>query len=272
MSSSMQDAINLCFKNRFKCVQIKIVSACLLLVSVHGTGFAGLMPLTPDTSGQYKSDFQTAWNNTTEFGQLGETKIGGTQGALGNRVYRSYLIFDTQQADALIIGASLKIGITYWTTSQGLTPNPGAQIGIDFGLPALHSPLTIASNHTSPGNIFGQAIFDDLGTRSLGSIIVDSAPNIVGSGPPVVWYTLNLPLSFISAFNQAKLGTDRYIAVGIKVQNERENILKISNNVGEYAPQLIVNSISVVPEPWAIVSLISGLLIMILGRVRSISG
>lgn len=272
MSSFLQDAINVCFKNSFKCVSVRFMSACLLLVSFHGTGFAGLMPLTPDTSGQYKSDFQTAWNNTTALGQLGETNIGGTQGALGNRLYRSYLIFDTQQADALILGASLKIGIASWTTSQGLTPNPGAQIGIDFGMPKLHTPADIASNHINPGNIFGQAIFEDLGDRSLGSIVVDSAPNIIGSGPPVVWYTLNLPISFIAAFNQAKLGTDRYIALGIRVQNERENILKISNSVGEFAPQLVVNTISVVPEPWAIVSMISGLLIMTLGRFRPISG
>lgn len=248
--------------------------SCLLLLGLSIWTYlssscqAGLMNLDPDTTGQYKSDLMTAWNNTTGFSQLAETHVGGTQGMLGNRFYRSYLIFDTQDADALIIGATLRLGVTYWTTSQGVTPSPGSSTELFVGLPN-YSAAEIAANHNVPGDPMGMTLYNDLTSNRFGSVVVNSAPNMPGSPPGAVWYSFDLPISFISAFNQAKLNGTRYVPLSVSPRDQFTQFLTLGNNTLTYQPLLAVNTISSVPEPLAMISLGSGLVIVMLAKRKS---
>lgn len=233
----------------------------LLILGLGSTIQAGLIPITPTTAGHYKTDYNTAWNNTSGLGSFSITSVGGTQGILGNRLYRSYLIFDTYDADSVIVSASIQLGVSLWTTSQGVTPTPGTFTGLDMAMPSVYSASQIASNHMSPGDPIGMNIYDDLDSQFLGSVNINSAPNMPGGVSPVVWYTFNLPLSFVSAFNQARTGTARYVTVSLIANNPHFNYIQIAASSGINAPVLTVNSITSVPEPMSFIALGSGLIL-----------
>lgn len=223
---------------------------------------ADFLDLGPNTVGYYTADTDYAWNNTSGLGQISSTLIGSTQATLVNKEHRTYMIFDTFQANSGIISASIDFGISWWTNSRGGQPSvPNFDLWV--GLPNSISAENYATAHPMYSNS-GRAQFDALADHSLGSVKVTAAPNTIGAGS-VVWYTVNLPISFVAAFNQAQLGRSRYITLSVTADNALVNKAEIT----EVAPNgtiLRVNTIASVPEPLSFVGFGLGLVIVIAGR------
>jgi hypothetical protein len=227
---------------------------------------ADFVNLSPNTVGYYTADPNFAWNDTTSMGQISSTTlIGSTQGLLANKEHRTYMIFDTFQANSGILSASINIGISWWTNSRGGLPSvPNFKLWV--GQPQGFSAADFASPHPMYSDS-GRLLFDALSDNSLGNVTVNAAPNTTGFGS-VIWYTVNLPLSFVAKFNQAQTGGARYVTLSLTADNayiNKAEITQVSPN-GSY---LRVNTFSSVPEPFSVVSLGLGIAFAVAGSRRN---
>ena len=229
------------------------------------TARAGQIPLLPYSSGEYVSDHTgSAKNNSMGLGNIGSTSVGSLQGLGALREHRSFLIFDTLGSFTPIVGASLQIGVTSWTTFQGGPPNSQVPLHLLVGQPTLHTAAEIAASHLWYGDYGVGAIFDDLGSSGLGSITVNNAPNI--SGGTAAMFVAPLPTGFVDAFNQARLDGSRYVTISITAAEFTTNYAQLG--FGSLGVQLVVNSVSAVPEPLSVTSFMIGLTGLAIARRR----
>ena len=238
---------------------------CIILAECLCTVSASQITLFPNTSGDYTSDHSSSpVNNTNGLNGTHTTEVGNNQGLLAPHVMRSFLIFDTLGADASIVGATLDIGVTSWTTMIGAIPLPGSVIHLNLGLPTQFTAEQIAASHTDFQDPASQAIYNDLSGVSLGTVQINIAPNWPGAPGPINWYTATMPLGFVAAFNQARSGSARYLTISLSLAESMGNLVRLGSSSVE-SPKLNINTITVVPEPISLTSLIigcSGLLII----------
>ena len=241
------------------------VVTCIILAECLCTVSASQITLFPNTSGDYSSDHSgSPVNNTNGLNGTHTTEVGNNQGLLAPHEMRSFLIFDTLGADASIVGATLDIGVTSWTTMIGAIPLPGSVIHLNLGLPTQFTAEQIAASHTDFFDPASQAIYNDLSGVSLGTVEINIAPNWPGAPGPINWYTAAMPLGFVAAFNQARSGSARYLTISLSLAESMGNLVRLGSSSVE-SPILNINTITVVPEPISLTSLIigfSGLLII----------
>lgn len=219
---------------------------------------AGQIPLAPYSSGEYISDHNgSAKNNSMGLGTLGSISVGSFQGLGALREHRSFLIFDTLGSSTPITSANLQIGVTSWTTFQGDEPNPQVPLHLLLGQPVGHSAAEIAASHLWYGDYGVQSIFDDLGSSGLGTITVNAAPNLAGGSGAAAMYLAPLPAGFVDAFNQARQDGTRFVTISITAAEYTTNYAQLG--FGMLGVQLVVNSISAVPEPLSVISLVIGI-------------
>ena len=241
------------------------IMTCIILAENLCSVSASQITLFPNTSGNYTSDHSSSpVNNTNGLNGTHTTEVGNNQGLLAPHVMRSFLIFDTLGADASIVGATLDIGVTSWTTMIGAIPLPGSVIHLNLGLPTQFTAEQIAASHTDFQDPASQAIYNDLSGVSLGTVEINIAPNWPGAPGPINWYTATMPLGFVAAFNQARSGSARYLTISLSLAESMGNLVRLGSSSVE-SPKLTINTITVVPEPISLTSLIigcSGLLII----------
>ena len=220
---------------------------------------ASQMTLFPNTSGKYTSDHTgSPVNNTNGLNGPHSIEVGNNQGLLAAREMRSFLIFDTLDADASVIGASLDIGVVTWTTMIGSIPPSGSAIHLNLGLPVQFTAEQIAASHTDFTDPASLAIYNDLEGVSLGTIEINIAPNWPGGSGTINWYTATMPFGFLAAFNQARAGSARYLTVSLSLSESMGNLVSLGSSLPYEIPKLSVNTIRVVPEPVSLTSLIIG--------------
>jgi hypothetical protein len=241
------------------------IMTCIILAESLCSVSASQITLFPNTSGDYTSDHSSSpVNNTNGLNGLHTTEVGNNQGLLAPHEMRSFLIFDTLEADASIVGATLEIGVVSWTTMIGSIPEPGSVVHLNLGLPTQFTAEQIAASHTDFMDPASQAIYNDLSGVSLGTIEINIAPNWPGAPGPINWYTATMPLGFVAAFNQARSGSARYLTISLSLSESMGNLVRLGSSSVE-SPKLTINTITVVPEPISLTSLIigcSGLLII----------
>lgn len=228
-------------------------------ISVH----ADFVDLTPNTTGYFTADTTYAWNNTTGLGDLSTTLIGSTQGLLANKQHRSYLIFDTYQANSAITSGSINFGVSSWTNSRGGLPT--YPLSIQAGLPTGGFTAADFASLNPMYTSGTMPLFNALDDNSLGSVQVTVAPNTAPVSGQVVWYTINLPLGFVVAFNQARLNGSRYLTLSVKATDPYMNRAEISQ-IAPNGTTLRVNTISSTPEPLSMVSLGVGVGLILLKK------
>lgn len=239
----------------------------LAIACVNASVRAGQLPLNPYSSGEYVTDFNgSAKNNSLGLGTLGTTSAGGEQGIGSLREHRSFLIFDTLQADSAIVAATIQIDVSSWTNTRGGQPNTSVPVDLMLGQPTSHTAAEIAASHSFYGDAGVLSIFNDLAGNSLGSIAVNMAPNLPGGSGSATMYSATLPFGFIAAFNQARNNGTRYVSISIAAAQYTSNYVQFGN--GNLGVQLVVNSLSVVPEPYSVSSLIIGIGGISLARQR----
>lgn len=235
--------------------RLLILPIFILLLSFQVSIQADFIDLNPNTTGYFTADTTYAWNNTSSLGNVLSTMIGSTQGLLANKEHRSYMIFDTYQVNSGIISASIRFGVSSWYNSRG--GQPTGTFSINVGLPTGFTAADYATNYPMYTST-GMPLYQSLDTYSIASVPVTVAPNTAPVSGQVVWYTVNLPLGFISAFNQTRLNGSRYLTLSVTATNPSTNKAEIS----QMAPDgtvLRVNTISSTPEPVSMISLAVGL-------------
>lgn len=236
-------------------VRLLILPVLFLLLSLQVSTKADFIDLNPNTTGYFTADTTYAWNNTSSLGNVSTTLIGSTQSLLANKEHRSYMIFDTYQVNSGIISSSISFGVSSWYNSRGGLPT--STFSINVGLPTGFTSADYATNYPMYTSS-GMSLYQSLDTYPLASVPVTVAPNTAPVSGQVVWYTVNLPLGFVSAFNQTRLNGSRYLTLSITASNPTLNKVEISQ-IAPNGTVLRVNTISSTPEPISIISLGVGL-------------
>lgn len=248
-------------------IRFLLTTLTLMIACLNTSVRAGQVPLDPFSSGEYVTDFNgSAKNNSLGLGTLETTTAGGVQGIGALREHRSFLIYDTFQADSAIVGATIQIDVSSWTNTRGGLPNTSVPVHLILGQPTSHTAAEIAASHPWYGDYGVLSIFNDLAGNTLGSIAVNLAPNVPGGSGSATMYSATLPFGFIAAFNQARTNGNRFVTISIAAAEYTSNYVQFGN--GNLGVQLLVNSLSVVPEPYSVSSLIIGVGGISLVRLR----
>jgi hypothetical protein len=243
--------------DRFALAALIACLACL-----NGSSEASQVLLQPNTTGTFSWDwFGSPRNQGQGFGNASPLTLGAYQKTGFTRNYRSYMIFDTAEAGSAILSANLELTVD-WRTTVTLT-NPLSALDITLGLPKQFSAEQIADPYTSSNEPASSLIYADLATNGLASISIPFGDVYKERQTSDITYSIPMPLSFVAAFNQARL-TTRYVTVSI-----------FGGDYGFYSagiemkPQLTVNTLNPVPEPMSMTSLAVGLTLIVIRKRRS---
>lgn len=227
------------------------LAAVIALTPVQVEGAQVL--IEPMTTGTYSWDWHgSPVNHSYGFDELAPVTVGAYQKGTITRNYRSFITFDTLQSQTSIISASLDLTVIERTINT-LT-NPFSRLEITLGLPTNYSAEEIAnpiSLFQSPNND-GPSIYDDLANNGFSTVVIPFDDVVQASQTGNVHLTVPLPISFVAAFNQMR-AADRFLTVSFS-----------GGDYGMYSadlsiqPRLIVNNLTVVPEPMSMVSLAIG--------------
>lgn len=213
------------------------IIGCIIIPQGSSSVSAGQLTLFPNTSGKYTDDHSgSPVNNTNGLNGTHSTDVGNNQGLLAPREMRSFLIFDTLGADAPIVGATLNIGVSSWTTMIGSIPPSGSVIHLNLGLPTQFTAEQIAAGHTDFTDPASLAIYSDLNGASLGTIEINIAPNWPGGSGTVAWYSATMPFGFNLAFNQARARSERYLTISLSLSESMGNLVRLGSSQPDEIP------------------------------------
>lgn len=229
------------------------IAGIMCIAGVFATAADGAqILLEPRTTGTFSWDWMGAPVNLgAGFDTLTTMTTGAYQKGSITRNYRSYMMFDTFESQSSILSATLDLTVTKRTTVS-LT-NPFSTLELSLGLPRQFSALQIADPQFAAVAPLGDQIFADLATNGFQTVLIPFGDVIQSPRVEDVVISMQLPLSFVAAFNQAR-ASGRYLTVSL-----------FGGDYGMFSadfsvrPRLLVNNLTPVPEPLGWICLAIGL-------------